>query len=69
MLAQERNIVTIGTPDDILDWRGSQFSKNLLLLNIKQGYGCGGREDEGSGSTVEDVVGLNRALDSFDDVV
>jgi len=69
MLAQKSDIVSIGTPNDILDWGGSQFSKNLLLLNIKQGDGRGRREDERSGSTVEDVVGLNRALDSLDDVV
>jgi len=69
MLAQESDIVSIGTPDHILDWRGSQFSKNLLLLNVKQGDGRGRREDERSGSTVEYIVGLNRALDSLDDVV
>jgi hypothetical protein len=69
VLAQKSDIVSIGTPDHILDWRGSQFSKNLLLLDVKQGDGCGGREDEGSGSTVEYIVGLNGALDSLDDVV
>ena len=69
VLAQERDIVSIGTPNDILDWRGSQFSKNLLLLNIKQGDGRGRREDERSGSTVEDIVGLDGTLDSLDDVV
>lgn len=36
VLAEKSNIVAISTPDNILDWRGSQFRKDLLLLNIEQ---------------------------------
>ena len=69
MLAEESNIVTISTPNNILDWGSSQFRKDLLLLNIEQGDGCSRREYEGSSSTVEDIVGLNRAFNSLDDIV
>lgn len=69
MLAEKSNIVAIGAPNYILDWWRSQFSKNLLLLNIKQGDGSCRREDERSGSTVEDIVGLHGTLDSLDDIV
>ena len=69
MLAEESNIVTISAPNNILDWRSSQFRKNLLLLNIEQGNGSSRREDKGSSSTVEDIVGLNGAFDCLDDIV
>jgi len=69
VLAEKSNVVTISTPNDILDWGSSQFRKNFLLLNIEQCDGSSGREDKGSISTVEDIVGLNRAFDSLDDVV
>jgi hypothetical protein len=69
VLAEKSNIVTISTPNDILDGRSSQFRKNLLLLNIEQSNGGSRGEDEGSSSTVEDVVGLNRTFNSLDDIV
>ena len=69
MLAEKSNIVTISTPNNILDRRCSQFRKDLLLLNIKQSDGCSGGENKGSSSTIEDIVGLNGAFDSLDDIV
>jgi hypothetical protein len=69
VLAQESDIVAVGAPDDVLDGRGSQFSQDLLLLDIKQEDGSSRREDKRSGTTIEDVVGLDGALDSLDDVV
>jgi hypothetical protein len=69
VLAEKSNIVTISTPNDILDWRSSQFRKNLLLLNIEQGNGRSRGEDEGSSSTVEDIIGLDGAFDSLDNIV
>jgi len=69
MLAEKSNIIAIRAPNYILDRRSSQFSKNLLLLNVKQGDGSSRRKDERSGSTVEDIVGLHGTLDSLDDIV
>jgi hypothetical protein len=69
VLAEESNIVAISAPNNILDWRSSQFRKNLLLLNIEQGDGSSRREDKGSSSTVEDIIGLNGAFNSLDDIV
>jgi len=69
MLAEKSDIVAIGAPNNILDRRSCQFSENLLLLNVKQGDGSCRREDERSGSTIEDIVGLHRTLDSLDDIV
>jgi hypothetical protein len=69
VLAEKSNIVTISAPNDILDWRSSQFRKNLLLLNIEQGNGRSRGEDEGSSSTVEDIIGLDGAFDSLDNIV
>jgi hypothetical protein len=69
VLAEESNIITISTPNDILDWGSSQFRKNLLLLNIEQGHGRSRGEDKGSSSTVKDIVGLNRTFNSLDDIV
>ena len=69
MLAEKSNIVAIRAPNYILDRRSSQFSENLLLLNIKQCDGSSRRKDERSGSTVKDIIGLDGALDSLDDIV
>ena len=69
MLAEKSNIVTISAPNNILDWRSSQFRKDLLLLNIEQGDGSSRREDKGSSSTVEDIVGLDGTFNSLDDIV
>jgi hypothetical protein len=69
VLAEKSNIVSISTPNDILDWRSSQFGENLLLLNIKQGDGSSRGKDKGSSSTVEDIVGLDGTFDSLDDIV
>jgi len=69
VLAEKSNVVTISTPDDILDWRSSQFRKDLLLLNIEQGDGSSRREDKGSSSTVEDIIGLDGTFNSLDDIV
>jgi len=69
MLAEESNIVTISAPNNILDWRSSQFRKNLLLLDIEQSDRSSGREDKGSSSTVKDIIGLNRTFNSLDDIV
>lgn len=69
MLAQQGDIITIRAPDNVLHrWR-SELSQDLLLLNIKQGDRGGGREDQRSGTAVEDIVGLDRAFDRLDDVV
>jgi hypothetical protein len=69
VLAEKSNIVSISTPNDILDWRSSQFRKNLLLLDIEQSNGGSGGKDKGSSSTVEDIVGLDGTFDSLDDIV
>ena len=69
MLAEKSNIVTVSAPDNILDWRGRQFRKDLLLLDIEQRDGCSGREDKGSSATVKDIIGLDRTFNSLDDIV
>jgi len=69
VLAEKSNIVTISAPNNILDWRGGQFRKNLLLLDVEQGNGSSRREDEGGSSTVEDIIGLNGTFNSLDDIV
>lgn len=69
VLAQQRDIVPVGAPDDILDGRGSELSQDLLLLDIKQYDRGGGREDQGGSTAVKDVVGLDGTLDGLDDVV
>ena len=36
VLAQQSDMTAVIAPDNVFDWRSSQFSKDLLLLNVKQ---------------------------------
>ena len=69
MLAQECDQGAIRTPYDIFDWRGRNFRKLLLLLDVvEHNRGCRA-EDEAGSAAVEDLVGLDRRLDRLDDRV
>jgi hypothetical protein len=69
VFAQERDVSTIVAPHDVFHWRGRELGKSLLLLNVKQDDRRRRREQERGGTTVKDLVGLDRALDGFREVV
>lgn len=66
MLAKQRNEGTVSTPDGVLHRWGGDLGQGLLLLDIVQNDRSRGAEDQTSGSTVEDLVRLNRGLDGLD---
>lgn len=65
MLAQKSDTVSVDTPNNVLDGRGGQFGQCLLLLDVEQDDRGGGRQQEGSGTSVKDLVGLSRQLDGL----